>query len=252
MLKMNDCDRCGKCCIMFARQIHFRPDELIFLNKVTLESPIHNEILRIYLRIKDKYQNVVDGQKRFYIPIKRQISEDLKESELTLIPINSENQDECMFLVWREEGNSQISECIIHEFNPKMCKDYPTSKGGACLNKKELKISEHFFNYQKEKVSMQIKVMKEILGKRINNPIAYDVLTLLMDFGKFPKEDVCSFFIKRSNITKEEFNLILDNLHEHTLVFFAEDWIEGISSKEVEKTVDAIMKDLNWELPDKK
>ena len=68
-----------------------------------------------------------------------------------------------------------------------------------------------------------------------------------MDFGKFPLDQVKSFFMESFEVSSEDINLIIHQLADYTLIHIIRDnFIEGISMKEIEIQIDRLMKELGW------
>lgn len=243
------CDRCGKCCIEYnakGYQIHFRPDAPFFSLSRDQQLKIH-PLVKIYLRVKDHFLEKNGNQMRYLIPTKKQIQPYLTIEEKSMIKLTELNGDECIFLDWEKEN---YSKCQIHQFNPKMCHDYPLNKGGACLNHFERRFTEQFFKFQEKQIGFAVKILQELHRKKIKDPIAWKIVTFLMDFGKFPLNQVRSFFIVYFHITSDRFDQAIHVLREFTLISIIDNkYIEGISLKEIENVVDKMMKELGWDLP---
>ncbi len=246
---MWNCDNCGKCCIGFTNQIRFQENEPIFLSFKTSPNLQQNPLISLFIRIKDFFKKNIDGKKQYFVPTKSEISSHLNENEKSLFNnLNSAdfNGDECMFLSWRIVNNRRTSFCQIHGFSPRMCKDYPSSKGGVCLNHPERYYNIEFFNYQKKKIEFAIKVLKEIYSERVKYKIGFDIICFLMDFGKFSYNKVRDFFIKNFHISSSEFMSAVQEFVKLSLIFNINNELESISIKEIELIVDDMMDKYSW------
>lgn len=243
------CDRCGKCCFEYnakGYQIHFHPNDNFFSLTREEQCMLH-PLVALYLRVKNEYIEKNGAQSRYLIPTKQQMQAHLREKEKEIIPLSENNGDECMFLGWTENN---LAICYIHKYNPQMCRDYPSNKGGACLNHYERRFTAQFLNFQHQQIGFVIKILRELHRNKINDPIAWEIITFLMDFGRFPLHKVRNFFIVYFHISSERFDRLIHLLAEFTLISIIDDtFIEGISLREVEKIVDKMMDELGWTLP---
>ncbi|MHA1920050.1 MAG: hypothetical protein ACTSWX_09920 [Promethearchaeota archaeon] len=207
-----------------------------------------NELISLFFRIKDKFKKNIDGKEQFFVPTKSDLVPYLNQNEKKLL-INSNNNDfngdECMFLTWKIEDNQKISFCEIHDLNPKMCKDYPASKGGVCLNHPERYYTMDFFNYQKRKIGFAINVLRKIYGEKVNYDIGFDIICFLMDFGKFTYTKVRDFFLQNFNLAASEFDKAVQEFIKLSLIIRINDKLESISVKEVDRLVDDIIEKYN-------
>ena len=237
------CDRCGKCCFEYNGQIHFNPEAPFFCHaRENLDSL--SPLEKIYVRVKENFKKVVNDKIRYYVPTKAQILPFLSMEEKINLGITETNQNECIFLEWTPD---HLANCVIHDLNPEMCKEYPESKGWACLNHYERRFTETFLNYQQRQIGFVVKIIKEFYREKIPDPIAWKLITFLMDFGSFPLNKVKHFFCVYFNIDSSYFDKILVLLEQNTLIrIINNDFIEGISMKEVESTVDRVMKEKGW------
>ena len=250
------CDRCGKCCVQFKHQIHYRSDEL--LNSALINSS--NLCMQLYLRIKNLFQKEEAHQLRFYVPLKSDLlaliadtssSEGLlSEEDLHILKISDTNQDECMFLNWDAES---LPFCEIQAIKPHMCKAYPDSKGGVCLNHKERYYTPRFLEFQCAQNLAPMQVVYTLYKDQISDPIAYDILSYLMDFGKFSEAKTMALFTNYFEISPQQFQRSLKELIGLGLVQIViendERCIESISTKEIEQKIDQYIHDHNWVVP---
>jgi len=246
---MWECDRCGKCCIEFTHQIRFQNNE--HLLELFEKSPKlqQNPLLSLFFRIKNNFKKVIDGKEQYFIPTKSDILPFLYESEKNLFEISniSEfNNKECMFLSWKTENNRKISFCQIHQYSPLMCKQYPSSKGGVCLNHPERYYTMVFFEYQKKKIGFAIKVLRKIYGDKVKYNIGFDIICFLMDFGRFSCEKVRDFFIKIFHISSSDFMSAVQEFVKLSLIFNVNNELESISIKETERLVDDLIDKYGW------
>ncbi len=248
---MWECDNCGKCCIAFINQIRFQDNEPIFDLFERSQSFQQNPLITLFFRIKDFFEKVIDGKKQYFVPIKSDLLQYLNEEEKKKFKISSNsetdlNGKECMFLSWKTVNNRRISFCQIHEYSPKMCKNYPSSKGGVCLNHHEKYYTIEFYEYQKNKIGFGIKVLKKIYGERVKFNIGFDIICFLMDFGKFPYDKVKDFFIKNFQTSSSDFMNAVQEFLKLSLIFNVDDELESISIKETERLVDDLMDKYGW------
>jgi len=246
---MWNCDNCGKCCIEYTNQIRFQSDEKcldLFEKSSDLQQ---NPLISLFLRIKDLFKKDIDGKIQYFVPTKADLIPYLSEEEKKIFNISSNtdlNSKECMFLSWKTANNKRISFCQIHDYIPKMCRDYPSSKGGVCLNHPERYYTMDFFEYQKQKIGFAIKVLRKIYGEKIKFPIGFDIICFLMDFGRFSYDKVRDFFINNFNISSSEFVSAVQEFVKLSLIFNINNEIESISIKEIEKLVDNLMDKFGW------
>ncbi len=243
----NRCSRCGRCCTEFATQIHFQSEEpFVTLSEQDLTSivPILGPI---YYRIKDKFMKTAEGAEKYFIPTKEQVTPYLTPREKLMLDIADHNPKECMFLKWTDD-ELKLPYCIIHEYHPRMCVEYPTSKGGACLHHTERKYSHDFLEYQREKIGLAVQVIRQIYASKMkySDPVGFELLTLMMDFGKFKRNLLESFLLREFHTSKEEFDNVVGELFDLNLISLHEDEIEGISVKEVDRAVTQIMQTNGW------
>lgn len=243
----NICDRCGKCCCEFnakGYQIHFRPDDSFFQLTPEQQIQLNPPLVSIYLRVKSHFIEKQHTIPRYLIPTIQQIQPYLTDIEKNQIPLTNENQHDCLFLQRNKDGTTQ---CVIHQYNPSMCHKYPENKGGACLNHYERRFTKKFLEFQRTQIGFAIKILRELHDGKITDPIAWELVTFLMDFGQFPLNKVRNFFVVLFHIDSQQFDHLVHLLAEFTLVRVVENkYIEGISLKEVESVVDKIMEDRGW------
>jgi Fe-S-cluster containining protein len=246
---MWNCDNCGKCCIEYTNQIRFQNDE----NFLTLfeKSPNkqQNPLIPLFFRIKEFFKKVMDGKIFYFVPTKADLLPYLNEEEKRMFNISSDtdlNSKECMFLSWKTVNNNRISFCQIHDYIPKMCRDYPSSKGGVCLNHPERYYTMDFFEYQKQKIGFAIKVLRKIYGEKVKFQIGFDLICFLMDFGRFSYDKVRDFFINNFNISSSEFVSAVQEFVKLSLIFNVNGKLESISIKETERLIDDLMEKFGW------
>ncbi|QEE17678.1 YkgJ family cysteine cluster protein [Promethearchaeum syntrophicum] len=246
---MWECDRCGKCCIEFTHQIKFQNNEpLLELFKISPKLQ-QNPLLTLFFRIKNNFKQVIDGKEHYFIPTKSGLLPFLNENEKKLFENsnNSElNNNECMFLSWKTENNRKISFCQIHQNSPLMCKQYPSSKGGVCLNHPERYYTMEFFNYQKKKIGFAIEVLRKIYGDKVKFQIGFEIICFLMDFGRFSYEKVRNFFISNFQISSSDFTSAVQEFVKLSLIFNVNNELESISIKETERVVDDLINKYGW------
>ncbi|MCF2139806.1 MAG: hypothetical protein K9W44_07120 [Candidatus Lokiarchaeota archaeon] len=259
---MFQCSRCGKCCIEFEGQIHFKSSES-FISPNYSESS-HQEIreknqhpyITLYRKIQQKWCIFDSSTKenRYYIPSKRQIWERHPKLAENFLPYSSKKSKECLFLAWHQSSFPQsslktaenIPYCIIHGNHPEMCRNYPKSKGYVCKNHPERKYTIHFLHYQQKKIGFAINVLKQLYKEKVFHPFAFDLLALLMDFGDFSKKKVQNFFFSEFDISLEVWKNTIQDLLELHLISEKDQNIQGISLKETEYLIDRIMNELGW------
>ena len=242
--KMWECDHCGKCCIKFTHQIRFQDNEPLLEVYENTPNLQQNPLLSLYMQIKDLFMKVINGKKQYFVPTKS----DLSDLKILFNNSNSAefNGKECMFLSWKIVDNRRISFCQIHEYSPKMCKKYPSSKGGVCLNHPERYYSIEFYEYQKKKIGFAIKVLKKIYGDKVKFEMGFNIITFLMDFGKFPYDKVRDFFIQNFKTSSSDFLSAVQEFVKLSLIFNVNNKLESISIKETERLVDDLMDKYGW------
>jgi Fe-S-cluster containining protein len=235
---------------MFAGQIHYLPEEFKHIMPETVKHPLFNQ----YFNFRERFTKIEKGKKKYFVPIKEDFitllvsEQNFNKSKEMGIDMQTGNLKECIFLAWDSDG---FPTCVIHEFKPHMCAVYPEVKGGACLNHKERYYSRRFFEFQQQSIGIVIRVLKELYGAKVQDQRAFDILTLLMDYGKFLKEKTQEFFSREFGINNHEFDAMVNNLFEiHLLMQYPSqegDLIEGISHLEVEREIEQIMKEQRWD-----
>jgi len=240
---MTSCDRCGKCCYQFRHQIHYKDSEF-----QTLSSNGNPEaIFALFLKYASQWKKDVEGKDRYYVPIKQELNKILSASEIKQFGLESSNLDECMFLGW---DANKLPYCRIQTYKPSMCLEYPDSKGGVCLNHKERYYTRRFFDFQVIQNNMPIKVLKEFYREKITDEMSFKLITFMMDFGRFDRKKVQELFHQEFNLSKHDFDHLIYNLKKHELVSTyideAGERIESISSREVEKAIDAVCESMGW------
>lgn len=246
---MWNCDNCGKCCIEYTYQIRFQKDELLLTIFEKSPELQQNPLMSLFFRIKEFFKKDIDGKIQYFVPTKSDLLPYLSVEEKKKFNISSEtdiNNKECMFLSWKTVNNRRISFCQIHEYSPKMCKDYPSSKGGVCLNHPERYYTIEFYEYQKKKIGFAIKVLKKIYGERVKFSIGFDIICFLMDFGKFPYDKVRDFFIKNFKTSSSDFMSAVQEFVKLSLIFNVNNKLESISIKETERLIDDLMDKFGW------
>ncbi len=243
------CDNCGKCCIEFTNQIRFQNDENIFIIFEKSPELQQNSLISLFFRIKDNFKKVIDGKIIYFVPIKEDLLPYFSEEEKKIFN-NSTNTDfngkECMFLSWKTVDNKRFSFCKIHKFSPKMCKDYPSSKGGVCLNHPERYYTMKFYEYQKKKIGFAIDVLRKIYEGKVKYAMGFNIITFLMDFGTFSYDQVRKFFIKNFQISSSDFVSAVQEFVKLSLIFNVSNELESISIKEIEGLVDNLMDKFGW------
>jgi hypothetical protein len=72
----------------------------------------------------------------------------------------------------------------------------------------------------------------------------------MMDFGQFDRKKVQELFSQEFGLSKHSFDHLVYNLKKHELIStYSEDSnerIESISSREVEKAIDAVCESMGW------
>ncbi|RLI64039.1 MAG: hypothetical protein DRO88_08395 [Promethearchaeia archaeon] len=252
-MELNLCSRCGRCCIEFEGQIHFTSEEILHQKNPLFFSQQKlpfNPYIELYNQIQTHWEkkNLQTGQIDYYIPSKRQIWKKHFDLAQKFFLKDSQNSTECLFLAWNLENGDSVREsyCIIHGFHPNMCRNYPSSKGNVCKNHQERKYTMKFLQYQREKISFAIEVLKLLYQDKITFEFVYDVLTLLMDFGNFNLKILQKFFQTNFKISDPDWTKGISQLLSHQLVTIEEEQIQGISLKETEYLVDRIMEERGW------
>jgi len=243
------CDNCGKCCIEFTNQIRFQDSETLLAISEKTPNLQKNPLISLFFRIKDFFKKNIDGKEQYFVPTKSEIMPHLNEKEKKLFNNSNSadyNGDECMFLSWKTVNKKRTSFCQIHNFSPRMCKDYPSSKGGVCLNHPERYYTMEFLEYQKKKIGFAIKVLRKIYGEKVKFQIGFDIICFLMDFGRFSYDKVQDFFISNFHISSSEFVSAVQEFVKLSLIFNVNGEIESISIKETERVVDDLMKKFGW------
>ena len=102
--------------------------------------------------------------------------------------------------------------------------------------------------YQREKIGLAVQVLKQIYGPKIkySDPVGFEILTLLMDFGRFKKSLLENFIEQEFAISSDVYGNVLAELFDLNLISVYEDGIEGISVKEVDRAVTQIMQTNGW------
>lgn len=246
---MWNCDNCGKCCIEYTNQIRFQYDEYLLMLFETSPELQQNPLISLFFRIKEFFKKDIDGKIQYFVPTKSDLIPYLSVEEKKIFNISSDadlNNKECMFLSWKIDNNRRITFCQIHEYIPKMCKDYPSSKGNVCLNHPERYFTLEFFEYQKKKIGFAIKVLRKIYSDKVKFQIGFDIICFLMDFGKFSYEKVRDFFTINFHISSSEFVSAVQEFVNLSLIFNVNGEIESISIKETERLVDELMNKFGW------
>lgn len=239
-----NCDRCGRCCHEFSEQIHFLPEEEFLLKNLDFKDKFIDKKVMFFRKNMELFKKTVKDKLRFFIPTKTQVFPYLDPQSQKFLTDGMKNGNECMFLSWQGE----ISSCEIHQYNPQMCKDYPTAKGGVCKAHPERKYSQYFYLYQKQKIGFAVHALQQIYESQISHAVSFEILTILMDFGDFNQEKLLEFFEKR-NYSKIELLNAIDELKDLGLIFQEQNRIQGISLKEVEVQIDKVMRDHGWHYP---
>lgn len=250
------CSRCGRCCIEFQNQIHFdENEEFIVQGCITPGSPQHPTIT-IYQKTiefwkkeiptsKEKIEKKMPSNSFWYmIPSKKAIWTNFHSLAVQYLPESSQENTECLFLDWNTE--THLPYCQIHGYHPKMCRDYPLSKGFVCKNHPERKYTPYFLDYQRQKIGFAIQTIKQIYASKIHFAFSFDLLTMLMDFGSFSLSKLKAFFLSTQSILESEWNKGIKDLLNLQLISVDQDHIEGISLKELEYLIDCIMQEKNW------
>jgi len=252
------CERCGKCCFMFnqkERPIRFLPEEPLIVMAASAIHNLKNPLLAIFHRVKEDFKQTIKGKTYFIVPTIAEIQPFLHHGEKTLIPYLYPDNDafDCMFLQRLSSSQEQgdITLCKIHGFHPKMCRDYPTSKGNVCLNHLERRYTREFYTYQRNKIGFAIAPLKSLFRSVFTNPSAAEILTILMDFGTFSVYQLREFFSAEFHVDPLIFNSTLQELGSQSLVRMTGDVVTGISLKEVENLIDRYMLEKGWSLPSK-
>ena len=208
-----------------------------------------NPFLSLFFRIKNNFKKVNGDKEEYFIPTKSDVLPYLDEKEKILFNISNSSEldnKECMFLSWKTENSRRISFCQIHQYSPIMCKQYPSSKGGVCLNHPERYYTMEFFNYQKKKIGFAIKVLRKIYGDKVKFHKGFDIICFLMDFGRFSYEKVQTFFINNFQISSSDFTSAVQEFVKLSLIFNVNGELESISIKETERLVDDLINKYGW------
>jgi len=246
---MWNCDNCGKCCIEYTNQIRFQSDENLLMSLEKSSNQQQNPLISLFFRIREFFKKVIDGKIFYFVPTKADLLPYLSEEEKKIFNISSDtdlNSKECMFLSWKIVNNKRISFCQIHDYIPKMCREYPSSKGGVCLNHPERYYTMDFFDYQKKKIGFAIEVLRKIYSEKVKFRIGFDIICFLMDFGRFSYDKVRYFFINNFHISSSEFVSAVQEFVKLSLIFNVNGEIESISIKETERLVDDLMDKFGW------
>ncbi len=223
--------------------------------------------MQLFRSLLKQQEKRINGEKCFFVPIyddlKTLLENNLfKNSEKTaelskeMIDIiknllqNVPNNDfnSCLFL---EQSDSEYS-CCVHDDAPEMCKIYPKNHGYVCLGQRERYGSKEFFEFQKTRVKSAIAVLKMLFEEKIKNPICFDILTFLMDYGTLPESVVHDFFEKEMNVKTSTFQACVKELADNSLLFLLKDTESGkpllrsVSYEHVNQMVDEIMKQKGW------
>jgi Fe-S-cluster containining protein len=190
---------------MFIHQIHYTPLQIKQLNVNKIDLPLFTW----FLQNKEQFLKMENGKEKYFVPTKEEFKQKTNPQEFHELLTSQRQSNECIFLAWDANG---FPECRIQEFKPQMCKDYPDNKGGACLNHKERYYSRAFFEFQKRTVDMPIKVLKEFYYGKLTDERAYDILSLLMDYGRFRKQKVQLFFQNEFNYSVQDFEKLCKEL----------------------------------------
>ncbi|TFH29167.1 MAG: hypothetical protein E4G98_04315 [Promethearchaeota archaeon] len=259
-----ECSRCGRCCREFEGQIHFQPSAPFLTQSPKKNSVLLPPLVQLYFRIFLDWKRELPASSdlsptkkpfhklnftpssgiRFYIPSKRQIWAAHPSEAAELLPLQSQESPDCMFLDYILDSNTPF--CIIHGQHPTMCDEYPRSKGYVCKNHPERKYTLRFLEYQRSKIGFAIDVLQKLYREQIQSPHAFDLLTLLMDFGTFSTLESQQFFQSQFGILKSSWDSMLEQLEGFQLISVKNGQIEGISLKEVEYLVDRIMAERQW------
>ncbi len=248
------CDRCGKCCFVFnqrERPIRFLPDEPIITMSFLAIHKLKNPRLDIFHRVKEDFKQIIGGKTYFVVPTSAEIQPFLREEEKDLIPYASDCASDCMFLQRFDspQADEESTSCQIHSTNPKMCRDYPSSKGNVCLNQPERKYTREFYTYQHTKIGFAIAPLRSLFSSLFNQPFAAEILTILMDFGTFSAEHLREFFSAEFHVDPHTFDSTIQELALQSLVTIISGTITGISLREVEKLIDQLMQERGWQIP---
>ncbi len=246
---MWNCDNCGKCCIEYTNQIRFQNDECLLMLFKTSPELQRNPLISLFFRIKEFFKKEIEGKIQYFVPTKADLLPYLSEEEKKRFNISNNtdlNGKECMFLSWKTVNHKRISFCQIHDYVPKMCRDYPSSKGGVCLNHPERYYTMEFFEYQKKKIGFAIKVLRKIYGEKVKFHIGFEIICFLMDFGRFSYDKVQDFFINNFHISSSEFANAVQEFVKLSLIFKVNGEVESISIKESERLVDDLIDKFGW------
>jgi Fe-S-cluster containining protein len=258
-----ECKRCGRCCRDFHHQIRFTEREL---SDSKLKEN-HDKRVQLFFSIRKLQEKHVDGEPCVFVPIfgdlmtllehnkakKNDAAEQLNEDWIAIIEdllknIPNQDMNSCLFL---EKRGSEFF-CSIHENAPEMCKIYPKNHGFVCLGQRERYATKEFFEFQKVRVKSAIDVLKMLFKQEIRNPICFDILTFLMDYGGLPESTVIEFFEKEMNVKNEIFQACVKELVDHSLIYSFKDpvsqhnLLRSVTYEDVNRIVDEIMKRKGW------
>lgn len=258
-----ECKRCGRCCRDFHHQIRFTERELS-------ESKLNQQQdkrVHLFFSLRKLHERPIDGEICVIVPVygdlktllekyksknskgTERINEDLVgiiEDLLKKVP--NQDMNSCLFL---EKRDSEYY-CCIHENAPEMCKIYPKNHGYVCLGQRERYGTAEFFNFQKNRVKSAIAVLKMLYEQKIKNPLSFEILTLLMDYGAIPESLVRSFFEKEIKVEKVLFEACVKELADQSLLFLLKDpnsqniLLRSVTYEDVNRIVDEIMKQKGW------
>jgi Fe-S-cluster containining protein len=208
-------------------------------------------IISYFRELIPRFSRPYNGKDAIFVPTKGEIHQYYIEFDPKIFNFTEKEQNHCMFLDWIKdpEMGEKLPVCLIQDFKPKMCRQYPEKKGWACLNHLDRRYSRSFLAYQRSQIGKAIEVIRTIHEGKISHDCAYDILTLLMDFGEYDLKTLKTFFVTELNISSQDFDNTIEELSSLSLVFLKGDCIEGIPMKDVEKVVDRIMKEMNWHFP---
>ncbi|MHA1522695.1 MAG: hypothetical protein ACTSRK_21220 [Promethearchaeota archaeon] len=259
-----ECSRCGRCCREFEGQIHFQPSAPFLIQSTEKNSDSFHPWVQLYFQIfmdlrsdlpassdpesKKIQHSASDSAKslkfRYNVPSKRQIWSIHPSEAAEYLPPSSRDSPDCLFLDYSTDNHTPF--CIIHGQHPKMCDEYPKSKGFVCKNHPERKYTIGFLEYQREKIGFAVKLLNQIYGDEIQETHAFDLLALLMDFGVFSALATKNFFQVQFGISEQEWESMLEKLDDLQLISLKEDEMTGISITEIEYLVDRVMKERKW------
>lgn len=258
-----ECKRCGKCCKEFRHQIRFTEKEL---SESKLKE-LKDARVTLFLTLQKFQRTEIKSERCVLVPIYADLITflekidgenidrqfDLNEETILImrnllknVPNNDLNS--CLFL---ECENGQYG-CCIHNHAPEMCKIYPSNHGFACLGQRERYETKEFYEFQKKRVKSAIAVLKMIFESKIKNPISFEILTLLMDYGAIPRALIHEFFEKEMNASKEAIESAVKELVEQSLLFLFMDkkthqeLMKSVTYEDVNRIVDKIMEEKGW------